>query len=313
MSAPPIPVASPTTITSTSVRSTSTSAAGVSAVSTKIGRRHLERAAVVYVRQSTLAQVREHAESTARQYALAEQAVALGWDPRDVAVIDADLGVSGRSTEGRDGFRALVSRVCLGEVGAIFRVGDFPAGPLLGGPVAAAGAGPADRHPAHRRRRRLRPDRLQRPAAAGVEGHDERGGAAPAGRQVAGRETGRGRPRRAAHPATGRLRLRRQRPPGRSGHRPGRGSRGRGHRRVHRLRRDRLGLPGGGRVRRAPVPAARLRRGVGRAAALGAAHPRPRLGDLEQSLLRGRLRLTFRTSRVEYAPPPSVPVGHAWL
>src|SRR4051794_37577318 len=120
MSAPPIPVASPTTITSTSVRSTSTSAAATSAVSMKIERRHLERAAVVYVRQSTLAQVREHAESTARQYALAEQAVALGWDPRDVAVIDADPGVSGRSTEGRDGFRALVSRVCLGEVGAIF-------------------------------------------------------------------------------------------------------------------------------------------------------------------------------------------------
>src|SRR5215218_3691975 len=104
------------TITSTSVRSTSTSAAATSAVSMKIERRHLERAAVVYVRQSTLAQVREHAESTARQYALAEQAVALGWDHRDVAVIDADLGVSGRSTEGRDGFRALVSRVCLGEV-----------------------------------------------------------------------------------------------------------------------------------------------------------------------------------------------------
>jgi len=110
----------PTTITSTSVRSTSTSAAATSAVSMKIERRHLERAAVVYVRQSTLAQVREHAESTARQYALAEQAVALGWDRRDVAVIDADLGVSGRSTEGRDGFRALVTRVCLGEVGAIF-------------------------------------------------------------------------------------------------------------------------------------------------------------------------------------------------
>src|SRR5690242_9576473 len=89
-------------------------------VSPKIDRRHLERVAVVYVRQSTLAQVREHTESTARQYALAEQAVALGWDRRDVAVIDADLGVSGRSTEGRDGFRALVSRVCLGEVGAIF-------------------------------------------------------------------------------------------------------------------------------------------------------------------------------------------------
>jgi len=114
MTAPATPAA--TTMTSTSA-STSTSVAGVSM---KIGRRHLERAAVVYVRQSTLAQVREHAESTARQYALAEQAVALGWDRRDVTVIDADLGVSGRSTEGRDGFRALVSRVCLGEVGAIF-------------------------------------------------------------------------------------------------------------------------------------------------------------------------------------------------
>jgi DNA invertase Pin-like site-specific DNA recombinase len=107
----------PTTTTSMSARSTSTSAVGVS---TKIGRRHLDRVAVVYVRQSTLAQVREHTESTARQYALAEQALALGWDRRDVAVIDADLGVSGRSTEGRDGFRGLVSRVCLGEVGAIF-------------------------------------------------------------------------------------------------------------------------------------------------------------------------------------------------
>ncbi len=83
-------------------------------------RSHLERTAVVYVRQSSLAQVREHTESTARQYALADQAVALGWDRGNVQVIDADLGISGRSTEGRDGFRALVSRVCLGEVGAIF-------------------------------------------------------------------------------------------------------------------------------------------------------------------------------------------------
>src|SRR4051794_12795476 len=123
--------ASPTTITSTSVRSTSTSAVGVSM---KIERRHLERAAVVYVRQSTLAQVREHAESTARQYALAEQAVALGWDPRDVAVIDADLGVSGRSTEGRGGFRGVGSRGGLGGGGGVFglgisRLARSPAGP----------------------------------------------------------------------------------------------------------------------------------------------------------------------------------------
>jgi DNA invertase Pin-like site-specific DNA recombinase len=86
----------------------------------KISRSHLERTAVVYVRQSSVAQVREHTESTARQYGLTGQAVALGWDPTRVEVIDTDLGVSGRSTEGRDGFRGLVSRVCLGEVGAIF-------------------------------------------------------------------------------------------------------------------------------------------------------------------------------------------------
>ena len=72
------------------------------------------------MRQSSLAQVREHTESTARQYALAEQATTLGWAPGSVQVIDADLGVSGRSTEGRDGFRYLISRVCLGEVGAVF-------------------------------------------------------------------------------------------------------------------------------------------------------------------------------------------------
>ena len=111
-----------TPATSTTTPTTAATAGSVSPawVSTKIGRSHLDRAAVIYVRQSTLTQVREHAESTARQYALVEQAVALGWDRRDVQVIDVDLGVSGRSTEGRDGFRGLVSRVCLGEVGAIF-------------------------------------------------------------------------------------------------------------------------------------------------------------------------------------------------
>ena len=86
----------------------------------KVGRQHLERAAVIYIRQSTMAQVREHTESTARQYALVEEAARLGWPASGVEVIDADLGVSGRSVEGRDGFKGLVARVCLGEVGAIF-------------------------------------------------------------------------------------------------------------------------------------------------------------------------------------------------
>ena len=75
---------------------------------------------VIYIRQSSLAQVRENTESTARQYALADEAVRLGWARSLVEVIDADLGLSGRSAERRGGFKDLVGRVCLGEVGAIF-------------------------------------------------------------------------------------------------------------------------------------------------------------------------------------------------
>jgi DNA invertase Pin-like site-specific DNA recombinase len=86
----------------------------------KITSSHLDRAAIVYVRQSTLAQVRDNTESTARQYALADQAVRLGWPRARVEVVDADLGLSGRSAEHRTGFRELVGRVCVGEVGAIF-------------------------------------------------------------------------------------------------------------------------------------------------------------------------------------------------
>jgi DNA invertase Pin-like site-specific DNA recombinase len=82
--------------------------------------RHLERLAVVYIRQSSLAQVRDNTESTARQYALAAEAARLGWKASKILTIDSDLGLSGRSAERRGGFQELVSRVCLGEVGAIF-------------------------------------------------------------------------------------------------------------------------------------------------------------------------------------------------
>ncbi len=80
----------------------------------------LGRVAIIYVRQSTLAQVRGNTESTARQYGLAAEAARLGWAASAIEVIDADLGISGRSAEGRAGFKELVARVCLGEVGAIF-------------------------------------------------------------------------------------------------------------------------------------------------------------------------------------------------
>lgn len=88
--------------------------------SEKILNQHLERIAVIYIRQSSLAQVRDNTESTARQYALADEAVRLGWARQNVEVIDADLGLSGRSAEHRTGFKDLLGRVCLGEVGAIF-------------------------------------------------------------------------------------------------------------------------------------------------------------------------------------------------
>lgn len=86
---------------------------------TKITRSHRDRVALIYVRQSTLAQVREHTESTARQYDLTRTATELGWPAARVAVIDADLGLSGRSAAGRGGFQEVVARVCLGEIGAI--------------------------------------------------------------------------------------------------------------------------------------------------------------------------------------------------
>jgi DNA invertase Pin-like site-specific DNA recombinase len=86
----------------------------------KIVAAHLDRLAVVYLRQSSMAQVREHTESTMRQYGLVEEAVRLGWAREAVVVIDTDLGVSGRWGVARAGFAELVTRVCTGEVGAIF-------------------------------------------------------------------------------------------------------------------------------------------------------------------------------------------------
>ena len=80
---------------------------------------HTQRVAYVYIRQSTPAQVEHHRESTARQYALAERARALGWAPEQVVVIDEDLGLSGASSAKRAGFVRLTTEVALGHVGLI--------------------------------------------------------------------------------------------------------------------------------------------------------------------------------------------------
>jgi DNA invertase Pin-like site-specific DNA recombinase len=80
---------------------------------------HLDRAAVVYVRQSTPQQVLDHQESTARRYALDDRAVALGRHRSQVLVIDDDLGKSGQSIEGRPGFQRLLAEIALDRVGLI--------------------------------------------------------------------------------------------------------------------------------------------------------------------------------------------------
>jgi len=84
----------------------------------KISASHLVRHAYLYVRQSTLRQVIENTESTKRQYALRERAIALGWPPDRVVVIDSDLGRSGADSD-REGFARLVAAVGLGEVGVV--------------------------------------------------------------------------------------------------------------------------------------------------------------------------------------------------
>jgi len=88
----------------------------------KITSSHRERAAICYLRQSSMAQVRQHTESTKSQYALADKAAALGWPRSDIEVIDTDLGISGKWGVAREGFTELVARVCSGEVGAIFGI-----------------------------------------------------------------------------------------------------------------------------------------------------------------------------------------------
>jgi DNA invertase Pin-like site-specific DNA recombinase len=85
----------------------------------KIRPDHLDRVAQVYVRQSTMIQVRENTASGARQYDLAGRARDLGWLPERIQVIDQDQGHSGTSTAGRDGFQHLVAQVGLGRTGAV--------------------------------------------------------------------------------------------------------------------------------------------------------------------------------------------------
>ncbi|MGA8157820.1 MAG: recombinase family protein [Rhodoplanes sp.] len=86
----------------------------------KIADRHLSRQACIYIRQSTLAQVRSNQESTDRQYNLLNKARSLGWNPEQIRILDRDLGQSGAAATKRADFKTLVSDVAMGQIGAIF-------------------------------------------------------------------------------------------------------------------------------------------------------------------------------------------------
>jgi DNA invertase Pin-like site-specific DNA recombinase len=83
---------------------------------------HLTRKAIIYIRQSSPHQVLTNQESLRLQYALRERAATLGWRPEDIEIIDGDLGLSGAATHYREGFKEVLTRVTVGEVGIILSV-----------------------------------------------------------------------------------------------------------------------------------------------------------------------------------------------
>jgi len=87
---------------------------------TKIVPHHVQRSACVYIRQSTLFQVTHHRESTERQYNLSERALAFGWSPEAIDIIDEDQAQSATSAEHRHGFQRLIAAVAAQQVGIVF-------------------------------------------------------------------------------------------------------------------------------------------------------------------------------------------------
>jgi DNA invertase Pin-like site-specific DNA recombinase len=87
-----------------------------------VSQMHLQRKALIYIRQSTPHQVLSNQESLRLQYALQQRAIDLGWRPQDIEIIDADLGMTGASASHRVGFQEVVTKVTLGQVGMILSV-----------------------------------------------------------------------------------------------------------------------------------------------------------------------------------------------
>jgi DNA invertase Pin-like site-specific DNA recombinase len=89
-------------------------------MTTKVSEHHLQKHACIYIRQSTPGQVRWNQESTDRQYNLMNKALSLGWKSEQIRVLDRDLGQSASAPTKRTDFKALVSDVAMGQIGAIF-------------------------------------------------------------------------------------------------------------------------------------------------------------------------------------------------
>ena len=228
------------------------------------------RQAIVYLRQSSAAQVEHNRESTDRQYALAAKARELGWPDDRIIVIDEDLGLSGSGSVARSGFARLTAEVALAHVGIVLGLEVSRLARNNADWYRLIDLARPDRHADRRRRWHLSSGAVQRSSAARAQGHDERGRAARAARPPRRRHPQQGRARRAAPWPAGRLRLGRGR---RRGPLPSR--RGRRHRHPHRLRalrRDGLGAPrlalvplGRARLPAADAPARRDPLGRGRA------------------------------------------------
>lgn len=86
----------------------------------KIQNHHISKPAYVYLRQSTMGQVRFNQESTERQYRLQNKALQMGWPQSAIKILDGDLGISGTQANNRKDFKTLVADVSMGEVGAVF-------------------------------------------------------------------------------------------------------------------------------------------------------------------------------------------------
>ena len=139
---------------------------------------HLGRDAYIYVRQSTLTQVRENTESLERQYELADRAMTLGWQPRQVVIVDGDLGRSGAEATAREAFKGLVADVGPGRWGSSLgsRSPASPGTTPTGTNSSTCAPSPTPSSPTGRS---LSSRRLQRPPRARLERHDVRSRAPP--------------------------------------------------------------------------------------------------------------------------------------